>query len=691
MDIEKDMAHQPRKPNPPQPLSLGVGSNFNNPQSQQLSSTIDSPSPKSPLSPISPKSPKSPFRLSTKKGQYQGEHPSIQLQPAESQPSRTTLPPSQNAVSLPSLQQYSDNAAVGPERQERDRPARTGFFSNYKASKSSSRIQNSDTIRHVTEDTMSRDTERPTMSGRVPSQEHARTESSVDRSTVRKPVGGAAKSDASLNTTADPPPASSNPNILKKNKPKPFSLLSRTRSIRDEQSPRELSPTDKPTAPERAQTSHAHSNSMKTAPLRSETDRSFREMMSSNVRQHSEDRKHTQTRDSSRGKDGRENGRLQPSQVKDTNQNGRIQTFSSSLRDSGVHHTFLNNLKSSATKGAGAISKGLFGKGSRSGSTNEREAPVDDEHYELKVINRPLIEQTRLTRISKKLEDSRDKTEFWMPAFPWRAIDYLNYKGSDVEGLYRVPGSGPQIKRWQRRFDEELDIDLFEQDDLYDINIIGSMLKAWLRELPDELLPKAAQDRIARECNGSETVPQLLIDELSNLSPFNYYLLFAITCHLSLLLAHSEKNKMDFRNLCICFQPCMKIDAFCFKFLVCDWRDCWKGCKTEGYYTEQEYLLFDILPPSSAEGQSSIAVESHDERNVSSSDSSKPSSVSIDNQGQKSTQAQNAAKKLPSSQSTGSMSTVSTNLTVVQERTPPRRNGDMRPLSPIKPLSPIGF
>jgi hypothetical protein len=100
------------------------------------------------------------------------------------------------------------------------------------------------------------------------------------------------------------------------------------------------------------------------------------------------------------------------------------------------------------------LSKGLFGKSGRSGSTNEKEVVVDDEHYQLKVINKPLVEQTRLTRISKKLEDSRDKTEFWMPAFPWRAIDYLNYKGSDVEGLYRVPGSGPQIKRWQRRFDE---------------------------------------------------------------------------------------------------------------------------------------------------------------------------------------------------------------------------------------------
>lgn len=100
------------------------------------------------------------------------------------------------------------------------------------------------------------------------------------------------------------------------------------------------------------------------------------------------------------------------------------------------------------------ISKGLFGKNGRSGGAPEREPVVDDEHYVLKVINQPLLEQTRLTRISKRLEDSRDRTEFWMPAFPWRAIDYLNYKGTDVEGLYRVPGSGPQIKKWQRKFDE---------------------------------------------------------------------------------------------------------------------------------------------------------------------------------------------------------------------------------------------
>lgn len=212
------------------------------------------------------------------------------------------------------------------------------------------------------------------------------------------------------------------------------------------------------------------------------------------------------------------------------------------------------------------------------------------------------------------------------------------------------------------------------------------MLKAWLRELPDELFPKEAQDRIARECSGATEVPQLLIDELSNLSPFNYYLLFAITCHLSLLLAHSEKNKMDFRNLCICFQPCMKIDAFCFRFLVCDWRNCWKGCRNEAKYIEEEYRLFDQPPPRGiAEPKCPSLHEETSARNQSSIDSGKPPNVEHDDEFRQRQHSVSNASIISKA------STISTNVTTNSERETPERVRDIRPLSPIKPLSPIGF
>lgn len=257
---------------------------------------------------------------------------------------------------------------------------------------------------------------------------------------------------------------------------------------------------------------------------------------------------------------------------------------------SGASAAMFNSLKQSSSGAAdriGKAGKGFFGKITRSGSTNEREF-MSDDNYVCSVINLPLIEQARKTRIAKKLEECRDKTEFWMPALPYRCIDYLNFKGCEEEGLYRVPGSGREVKHWQRRFDSELDINLFDVPDLYDINTIGSLFKAWLRELPDELFPRATQDMISQKCEGARTAPQLLKDELSKLPPYNYYLLFAITCHLNLLHSYVDQNKMDYRNLCICFQPCMKIDAFCFQFLVCDWKNCWQGCWTEKQYLQKE-------------------------------------------------------------------------------------------------------
>ena len=98
--------------------------------------------------------------------------------------------------------------------------------------------------------------------------------------------------------------------------------------------------------------------------------------------------------------------------------------ISSSFKD-GAGAQLLSNLQLTS-KGAadrlGKAGKGFFGKIARSGSSTERE-PVAEENYMCTVINMPLIQQTRRTRIAKRLDLSKDKTEFWMPALPWRCIE----------------------------------------------------------------------------------------------------------------------------------------------------------------------------------------------------------------------------------------------------------------------------
>ena len=136
----------------PQPLTLADPKNLVNDEQDSFG--------RSPLSPKSPKSPRSPFRFNSKKNsstQIQQSQPDQSLmQASDTQQFRATLPPSHTAPSLSSTQ----TSEVSGTQEKQERPSRSGFFSNYKASKSSSRLQQTETVRQVQDDTMSRDTDR---------------------------------------------------------------------------------------------------------------------------------------------------------------------------------------------------------------------------------------------------------------------------------------------------------------------------------------------------------------------------------------------------------------------------------------------------------------------------------------------------------------------------------------------------
>lgn len=208
----------------------------------------------------------------------------------------------------------------------------------------------------------------------------------------------------------------------------------------------------------------------------------------------------------------------------------------------------------------------------------------------------------------------------------------------------------------------------------------------------------------------------MLKDELSLLPPWNYYLLFAITCHLSLLTAYSDKNRMTYGNLVICFQPCLKIDNFCFQFLVQHWRECWQGCWTEKDALEEEYRVMDgremELPGSSGNSSGGSTAVGGEERPTGSSASNKPMNASRSQQKsshqpqqqqhrqQQQEVPQQVQQQQPQQQSRGPQLTLSTengdHLAVPNDdqasSNAHARDGSRLPeLAPMQPLSPIGF
>lgn len=180
----------------------------------------------------------------------------------------------------------------------------------------------------------------------------------------------------------------------------------------------------------------------------------------------------------------------------------------------------------------------------------------------------------------------------------------------------------------------ELDVNLLDEPDLYDASIIASLFKEWIRELPEDVFPKDAQDRVVvqipREVSETESpVIQILREELQQLPPFNYYLLFAITCHLSLLLSYQTVNKMTLDNLYRCFNQSLKLDGRIFYTLVGDWRQCWTGCLTENDYLKAEYDHLQHPYPQFVRDNDEYAAAAADERAISSSGSSAPTAAGI--------------------------------------------------------------
>ncbi|KAL6250529.1 hypothetical protein RBB50_002831 [Rhinocladiella similis] len=513
-----------------------------------------------------------------------------------------------NSPRITAMPEFPPSPDPVPQSPKHGRETSKGFFSNLMASKSSHKLQSS-------EASIPEAIEKPTGRSRTSSKDRSLHSVKKQGSTPDLPKMAQTTAQVTEHTTTQPEPSSQQTSTdptqgHRKGKSKFGGILARTKTTK----PDEVGSKTRGVVPSQIHVDTANGNSdrfeasPKTAPIKADhRDRAFGHERGHATRNHSADR----------------HIREETNMARKERQVGSA-PLSSSLREGSTLQLLSNIHQTSKGMGdrLGKAGKGFFGKIARSGSSNEREIITDDS-YVCTTINLPLVKQTRKTRIARRLELSKDKTEFWMPALPWRCIDYLNMNGSEEEGLYRIPGSGKEVKHWQRRFDTEYDINLFDEPDLYDINTIGSMFKSWLRELPDEILPKTVQNKVATECAGATSAPQLLKDELSRLPPFNYYLLFAITCHLSLLHSYADKNKMDYRNLCICFQPCLKIDAFCFQFLVMDWKNCWQGCWTEKDYLEEEYRY---EREGSAGESEDLAV---DDRALSSSGSSQPQTAPV--------------------------------------------------------------
>lgn len=142
------------------------------------------------------------------------------------------------------------------------------------------------------------------------------------------------------------------------------------------------------------------------------------------------------------------------------------------------------------------------------------------------------------------------------PLLVEQCVDFIRERGLDEEGLFRMPGQANLVKELQEAFDCG-DKPLFDSNT--DVHTVASLLKLYLRELPEPVIPFSKYEDFLTCAQllskDEEEGVQELGKQVNNLPLPNYNLLKYICKFLDEVQSHCNENKMSIQNLATVFGP----------------------------------------------------------------------------------------------------------------------------------------
>ncbi|XP_062493574.1 protein FAM13A isoform X7 [Pezoporus occidentalis] len=142
-----------------------------------------------------------------------------------------------------------------------------------------------------------------------------------------------------------------------------------------------------------------------------------------------------------------------------------------------------------------------------------------------------------------------------IPIVVWNIVEYLTQHGMTQEGLFRVNGSMKMVEQLRLQYERGEEVELVKDGDVYSA---ASLLKLFLRELPDGIITSALHPRFiqlyqdARNDMQKEHNLKELLKEL----PDAHYCLLKYLCQFLIKVAeHHIENRMNLCNLATVFGP----------------------------------------------------------------------------------------------------------------------------------------
>uniref|UniRef100_A0A3P8TP14 Rho GTPase activating protein 23b n=1 Tax=Amphiprion percula TaxID=161767 RepID=A0A3P8TP14_AMPPE len=128
--------------------------------------------------------------------------------------------------------------------------------------------------------------------------------------------------------------------------------------------------------------------------------------------------------------------------------------------------------------------------------------------------------------------------------------------GLEYTGIYRVPGNNAMVSNLQEHLNKGMDINTAEER-WQDLNVISSLLKSFFRKLPEPLFTDDKYNDFidANRIEDAEDRLKTMKKLIHDLPDHYYHTLQFLVGHLKRVADHSEKNKMEPRNLALVFGP----------------------------------------------------------------------------------------------------------------------------------------
>jgi len=188
---------------------------------------------------------------------------------------------------------------------------------------------------------------------------------------------------------------------------------------------------------------------------------------------------------------------------------------------------------------------------------------VDRTNTILHGVNTPSSSHSQLPDRPKAtfgvdLADQMTRDGVEVPPIMVKCFEAIEKHGIATVGVYRIGGTMSKVTRLKEKLDKDLEATNLDADEWSgDISNVTSVLKLWLRELPEPLLTMQLHQGFldAAKIENDRLRHIRLHERVNDLPDPNYATLKYFMGHLHKIVQHEAQNAMSIGNLAIVFGP----------------------------------------------------------------------------------------------------------------------------------------